>query len=1227
LPSNDGHEVRKTTRIVQLLAGIQIALGAAAVVARLWPAGLAGAFGLGEMSLDSAVCFILLGCALLPGVPAPERGWVRHAGTVCAALALGLALANILRIASGWPLTISPAVLSGGGSRAPGTMRLPAALCLALSGLSASTLYLRRRDRLAASALIFAALTFGIGVLALSGYALNLEPLYSSYPLSRMSLPSALGVLLAGAALCLCWSDPLQTHEEEHQIVAVGTIALVVVAVLSALTGLWVLRTQGTETLNRSLQTMLRARAGQLALALEQRDARVTAAGSQPSLLRAARRLADHPDNNARQALLRELAGIRQFGFDGVELRSAAGLTLAAGAALPDSDPELTVRSAQPGHASLAWRNGRLVIRNRIALRDAAGGVGELVLEHATPVLQAMLLSATELGGDGVVMLCGDGDGGGAPLCLPYAGQPAPLRLPGPNDEVRLIGLALQGASGTGQIVAAGGGAQMAAYGPAGGTGLAFLLRLNTGELYAPIRHGLFLGLLLVALLVVAAAAWLRRRVRALARRLSFTESRYKTVVESLNEGLMMQDASTRVVASNPAALRILGLAPEVLAGRQPLPEGYRTIHEDGSDWPAHEHPGAQTLRSGVAQLGRLMGLVRPDGSLRWISINTAPGPGAEPGDRHGAIVSFTDVTERREAEYLRRAILEAAPLSIIATDAGGTVTAVNPAAERMLWYKSGELVGGPCTRIHEQQELAQRGRELSAELGRTIEADFEVLVHKSRFGIAEESEWSYVRKNGSRFPVNLAVTALRDERGEISGFLSIAYDITERKRRDEYTRHIAHHDFLTGLPNRVLLQDRMRSAIQRARRDGARVAVMMLDLDHFKRVNDSLGHHVGDQLLQTVASRILGCVRGSDTVARMGGDEFAILLCDVHGDAGVERVAQEIIEQVAAPIEVGGHELFVTPSIGISRYPDDGQDLQALLMNADSAMYQAKTEGRHAYRLFSRDMEIAARKKLDLEGAMRQALKNGEFRMHYQPQVCLRSGEVTGMEALLRWHNPQRGWLSPGDFIPVAEESGLIVEIGAWVLATACREARLLQQRTGRPLRVAVNLSPRQFLQADLPQSIQRIVAESGLQPGDLELEITEGLLMAHTPQMVERLKALRALGVSIAVDDFGVGFSSMAYITKFPITTLKIDRVFVSQLPGSAGDAAVAQAIIALGHSLDINVVAEGIETREQLDYLRAHHCDSAQGRWLGMGVPLEQFSAQGFDFGQPALRQVRA
>jgi len=928
--------------------------------------------GLAGMVFDTALCFVLLGAALLAQAAAPAASRLRRAAPVCAALALTLALLNVVQIASGKTLGINLPELhawNSTGNPAPGQMSLPTTVCFILAGTSALLQRWRRRNAVVAIARVFSALTFAIGLLAVCGYLLKLEPLYSWYPMSQMAVHTAVGMLLLAAALWLSWSEPQREYREEREIVAVATTALVIVALLSALTGTWVLRTQGAETLNKNLQMMQQARANLLTLALDQRSARVALVGTQGSLLRAMRALVARPGDRAgRQALQRELSTILQRGFDGIVLLANDGTPLAAaGKPIPPPDLELLPQGPQPGRTGLAWRNG-LVLRNRIELRDASGRLGELVVEHASPVLQSMLLSTAELGSSGAVALCGPSNAG--PACLPGRDRAAPYLLQEQGGEAaQLMAKALDGASGTDHVAADQGQADMAAFGPVGASGLALMVQVNAAALYAPIRHGLLLGFVLVGLLVFAAAAWLRRHVGALAQRLS-------------------------------------------------------------------------------------------------------------------------------RANYLRE---------------------------------------------------------------------------------------------------------------------------TERRRQEEDTLHLAHHDSLTGLPNRTLLQQRMRDAIQRARRERGRVAVMMIDLDHFKRVNDSLGHHVGDQLLKTVAERILACVRGSDTVARMGGDEFVVLLDAAADDSGIERMAAAIIERIAAPIPVDGHELLVTPSIGISRYPDDGEDLPVLLMNADSAMYRAKAGGRQAYCLFSRDMQQAARNRMELEGALRQALKLGEFSLDYQPQISLINGEIIGMEALLRWNNPQRGAVSPADFIPVAEESGLIVEIGEWVLATACREARLLQLRTGRPLRLAVNLSPRQFRQAGLVEQVQRALREGGLAPEHLELEITEGVLMAQTAEMVQRLGQLRALGVSIAVDDFGVGFSSLAYITRFPISTLKIDRVFVSQLPDSANDAAVAQAIIALARSLNINVVAEGVETLRQLEYLRARNCDMAQGYHIGKPVPLAQFSVQGFHFGK--------
>jgi EAL domain-containing protein (putative c-di-GMP-specific phosphodiesterase class I) len=359
--------------------------------------------------------------------------------------------------------------------------------------------------------------------------------------------------------------------------------------------------------------------------------------------------------------------------------------------------------------------------------------------------------------------------------------------------------------------------------------------------------------------------------------------------------------------------------------------------------------------------------------------------------------------------------------------------------------------------------------------------------------------------------------------------------------------------------------------------------------------------------------------VRGGDTVERMGGDEFVVMLPDMADAEGIKRIAAVIVERVSAPISAGGHELHVTPSVGVSIFPSDGQDVHTLLRHADMAMYQAKASGRRCYRVFSSAMERAAAEKLELEAAMRRALERGEFIIHYQPQVCLNSGRVVGVEALLRWTDPVRGPMSPSHFIPVAEETGLIVPLGEWVLRSACCDAVRLQEHTGVPLRLSVNLSPRQFRQTNLHAMMEKALADSGFDASNLELEITEGVLMDSTEETAERLQRLRALGVAFAVDDFGTGYSSLSYITRFAIDTLKIDRSFVSRLPDSAGDAAVAQTIIALAHSLHIKVVAEGVETEQQLDFLRARRCDVGQGFRFGKGGTVEELLAIGYQYGR--------
>ena len=699
------------------------------------------------------------------------------------------------------------------------------------------------------------------------------------------------------------------------------------------------------------------------------------------------------------------------------------------------------------------------------------------------------------------------------------------------------------------------------------------------------------------------------------------SEQRFRMLVEGVAEyAIFMLGADGTVASWNAGAQRINGYAEAEVLNR------HISLFYPPED-VADGKPGMD-LRMAAAE-GRFEDegwRLRKDGSRYWSNVVVTALY-----DSAGELIGFSklsrDLSERREMEQqlaqanrLQQAILDFAPFAIISTNADGVVRSANPAAERIFGQPLGDLLGKTrFASLFEPADVAARAAELSQEAGARVAPGFEVFAYKARQGFTDEREWNLMCGDGSSLPAHVSVTALRDGNGTLNGFLGIAYDITERKRRDDYTRHIAHHDAVTGLPNRVLLQDRLQMAMQRSRRDGSQIGVLMIDLDHFKRINDSLGHHVGDLMLSKISERLGGCVRAGDTVARMGGDEFVVMLPDVTEADSIKRIAAAIVERVSAPITAGNHEVLVTPSVGVSVFPTDGQDVHSLLRHADMAMYQAKASGRRCFRVFSNAMERAAAEKLELETAMRRALEREEFVVHYQPQVCLNSGRVVGVEALLRWNDAVHGAVPPSRFIPVAEETGLIVPLGEWVLRTACRDAVRLQQACGAPLRLAVNLSPRQFRQGNLQALIERALADSGLDPAHLELEITEGVLMDSTDELAERLQRLRALGLAFAVDDFGTGYSSLSYITRFPIDTLKIDRSFVSRLPDSAGDAAVAQTIIALAHSLRIKVVGEGVESEQQLDFLRARRCDMGQGFRFGKGGTVDELLAQGYRFGE--------
>lgn len=433
---------------------------------------------------------------------------------------------------------------------------------------------------------------------------------------------------------------------------------------------------------------------------------------------------------------------------------------------------------------------------------------------------------------------------------------------------------------------------------------------------------------------------------------------------------------------------------------------------------------------------------------------------------------------------------------------------------------------------------------------------------------------------------------------------------VIERKRAEERLQYLAHYDGLTGLPNRLLYFDRLDQALAWAHRNDQMVVVLLLDLDRFKVINDTLGHDVGDGLLQAVAERITACVREGDTVARLGGDEFVLLLTNMVRDRDVSRIAQKVLDSVEKPIVSEGRELFVTGSIGISRYPYDGKDAQALLKNADTAMYRAKEQGKNNFQMYSPDLDARAVERLGLESSLRHALEREEFLLHYQPRVNLRSGRMTGMEALLRWQHPELGLVSPDEFIPLLEETGLIVPVGEWVLRTACRQNKAWQQAGFPPLRVAVNLSVRQFKRG-LPNKVGRLLKETGLEPRWLALEITESILMEYRESAVALLNELNAMGIRLVIDDFGTGYSSLSYLKRFPIHSLKIDRSFVRDIPDDTGDMAIARSVIGMAHSLNMTVTAEGVETKEQIDFLHAQNCDRVQGHYFSRPLPVTAFT----------------
>jgi diguanylate cyclase (GGDEF)-like protein/PAS domain S-box-containing protein len=539
---------------------------------------------------------------------------------------------------------------------------------------------------------------------------------------------------------------------------------------------------------------------------------------------------------------------------------------------------------------------------------------------------------------------------------------------------------------------------------------------------------------------------------------------------------------------------------------------------------------------------------------------------------------------------------------AVVCTDIAGKITFLNVAAEQLTGYSLAEAGGRPMVEIF-------RTRDSSGE--DTAETTAAVAILRIR-AMHLPSSCLLIRRDGVEVPIEESIAPIHNREGQAIGAVIVFRDVSAARATALQIVHSAQHDFLTGLPNRVLLNDRIEQAILTAKRNSAQIALLFLDLDGFKHINDSLGHPIGDMLLQSIAQRLVSCVRGADTVSRQGGDEFIVLLSEVQNPEVAAMMATRILKSVATTHSVDKHDLHVTTSIGLSSYPDDGLNAETLIKNADTAMYQAKENGRQCFRFFKPAMNARAVERQSIEESLRRALQRHEFTLHYQPKVCLRTGTIVGAEALIRWTHPKRGMLSPAQFIPIAEDCGLILPIGRWVLREACKQARAWVDAGQRPITMAVNVSAMEFGDEGFLDGLFTVLEETRLESTFLEVELTESVLMKRVESTAGILRTLRQRGVRVAVDDFGTGYSSLSYLRKLPIDALKVDQSFVRQIGTGGDDVAIVTAVINMARSLKLRVIAEGVETRTELEFLKAHQCDEAQGYYFSKPVPARQFAA---------------
>ena len=683
------------------------------------------------------------------------------------------------------------------------------------------------------------------------------------------------------------------------------------------------------------------------------------------------------------------------------------------------------------------------------------------------------------------------------------------------------------------------------------------------------------------------------------------SEADFRAMSDAAPLGIFVSDAKGYCVYVNPAYLKIVGRTEaEVLAThwslaihpqeRQHIIDDLQATTEDLKDYKTEAH------------------FQRDDGSKLWVRLNVAVI--APDKSLQGYVHSVEDISARKATEQIllsmeedlfaekerAQVTLNSIGDAVLSTNMQGHITYLNKAAENLTGWNFDDATG---------QALPKVFRIINATTRATAPNPAQIAITKNQcVGLAADSV--LICRNGEEVAIEDSAAPIHNREGQVTGAVIVFHDVSASKDMTQKMSHLAQHDFLTGLPNRLLLMERVSQAIGNARRHKKQVALLYMDLDFFKHVNDSLGHAIGDKLLLAVAKCLQDAVRTTDTVCRQGGDEFVVLLAEIESPEAAAHVAETLRNSACKTVEIDNHQLHASLSIGISLFPDDGDNVDHLLQSADTAMYHAKAMGRNNYQFFRAEMNVQAVKRLFIETGIRRALIKGEFLLYYQPQIDLLSKTTTGIEALVRWQDPEEGLIDPAQFIPIAEASGLIVPLGRWVLREACRQLQAWHEAGLLTVPVSVNISAVEFGHKDFISGLTQILQETGLNPNMLELELTESVQMKDAVAAIALLESLKSMGVGLAIDDFGTGYSSLSYLQRFPIDTLKIDQSFVQDLATNTDDATIVSAIIGMGRNLSQRVIAEGVETQEQLDYLQFHQCAEGQGFFFSEPLPANEF-----------------